>query len=211
MIERPVSWSVRVITLNVPIATLIIAAVAAGVCGCGSSGPGPDPAPVTDGSSGLVPDTKPVPAVNWMDATVPQGTVLKLSIIDSLNSGSTRKGDDFRALVTDAVLVNGVVAIPSGSNVMGVVGDVVPASAGFHGKGGMLRLDFNRIGTPTGASAELKARLAGLTPSRTGAVAAGPSDPGAITAGARGREAMLEPNTPLTIALQEALRIKVKQ
>ena len=75
----------------------------------------------------------------------------------------------------------------------------------------MLRLEFKRINTPTGASTELKAALRGLTPPRASTVLAGPSDPGAVVAGARGREALLEANTSLVIVLKEPLRIKVKQ
>ncbi len=197
--------------LPFPIAALAILVVVTSLGGCGRSETSPAPAPANDGSSGFVPDTKPVPAVKWLDSTVPKGTVLKLSLIDSLSSGSTRRGDAFRTLVTDAIIINGTVTIPSGSNVMGEVSEVIPAATGFKGKGGMLLLDFNRIGTPTGASAQLKARLTGLTPPRSSAVLAGPSDPGAVAAGARGREAVLDPSTPLTIVLQETLRIKVKQ
>jgi hypothetical protein len=198
-------------TLTSPLATLTIILVVTGLGACGQSRSSQAPVPANDNSSGFVPDTKPLPAVKWLDATVPEGTILNLSIIDSLNSGSTRKGDPFRTLVTDAILINGVVAVPSGSNVMGEVTEATPAATGLKGSGGMLRLEFKRINTPTGASAELKAALKGLTPPRPSAVLAGPSDPGAVAAGARGREALLEPNTALVIVLKEPLRIKVKQ
>ncbi len=197
--------------LTSPLATLTVVIVVSGLGACGQSSSSQAPVPAHDNSSGFVPDTKPLPAVKWLDATVPEGTVVNLSSIDSLNSGSTRKGDPFRTLVTDAILINGVVAIPSGSNVMGEVTEATPAATGSKGRGGMLRLEFKRINTPTGASTELKAALKGLTPSRASAVLAGLSDPGAVVAGARGREALLEPNTSLVIVLKEPLRIKVKQ
>ena len=197
--------------LTSPLATLAVVIVVSGLGACGQSSSSQAPVPAHDNSSGFVPDTKPLPAVKWLHATVAEGTVLNLSMIDSLNSGSTRKGDPFRTLVTDAILINGVVAIPSGSNVMGEVTEATPAATGSKGRGGMLRLEFKRINTPTGASTELKAALKGLTPPRASAVLAGPSDPGAVVAGARGREALLEPNTSLVIVLKEPLRIKVKQ
>ena len=197
--------------LTSQLATLAVVIVVSGLGACGQSSSSQAPVPAHDNSSGFVPDTKPLPAVKWLDATVPEGTVLNLSSIDSLNSGSTRKGDPFRTLVTDAILIDGVVAIPSGSNVMGEVTEATPAATGSKGRGGMLRLEFKRINTPTGASTELKAALKGLTPPRASAVLVGPSDPGAVVAGARGREALLEPNTSLVIVLKESLRIKVKQ
>ena len=198
-------------TRSFPAGGLVSVILVAGLGGCAPSEPGPPPAPADAGTSGFVPDTKPVPQARWQDSTVPRGTVLKLSLLDSLDSGSSRKGDAFRTLVTDAIVIEGSVTVPSGSNVMGEVSEVIPAATGFKGKGGMLRLEFNRIGTPTGASADLKSRLTGLTPPRSSAVLAGSSDPGAVAAGARGREAVLDPNTPLTIVLQEALRLKVRQ
>lgn len=159
----------------------------------------------------FVPDTKPVPPVKWTDATVPEGTPIKLSLIDTLSSRETHRGDAFRALVTDAIIIDGSVTVPSGSNVLGVVSNVVPAATGFKGKGGMLALEFTRIDTPTGASAPLKARLAELAPGKPSAVLAGRAAPGVVTAGAAGKEAVLLSNTPITLVLEETLRIKVKQ
>ena len=89
--------------LTSPLATLTVVIVVSGLGACGQSSSSQAPVPAHDNSSGFVPDTKPLPAVKWLDATVPEGTVLNLSSIDSLNSGSTRKGDPFRTLVTDAI------------------------------------------------------------------------------------------------------------
>lgn len=135
------------------------------------------------GPGGFIPDTKPVPAARWADATVPQGTTIRLSLIDTLSSETSRKGDSFRALVTDAVMVGGAVVVPSGSNVLGRVGEVSPTT---------LALEFERIDTPTGASAPLKARLA---------------DSGRGGAG----RTVLRSTALMTVVLEEPLRIKVKQ
>ena len=159
----------------------------------------------------FVPDTKPVPAVKWLDATVPAGTSIQMTFIDTLSSGTTHKGDVFRALVTDAIVMDDIVTVPSTSNVLGVVRDVVPGETGFKGQGGMLLLEFNRIGTPTGASAPLKARLTRLKALRGSSFLADASDPAAVTAGAPGREVVVESMTPATIVLEQPLHIKVKQ
>jgi hypothetical protein len=201
----------RGMTLPIPVAVLAIVVVVTILGGCGSSQTGTSPAPAGENPVDFVPDTKPVPVAKWKDATVPKGTVLKLSLIDLLNSGTTAKGAAFRTLVTEAIVIGGTVTIPSGSNVLGEVKEVIPGATGFKGKGGMLLLEFDRVETPTGASAELKASLSGLAPPRGTAVLAGPADPGVITGRARGREAVVEPSTPLTIVLQEPLLIKVRQ
>jgi len=150
-----------------------------GTAGCSqSAGPAPKPE-ATKGAAGFIPDTKPVPAARWLDGTVPRGTPIKLSMIDTLSPQISHKGDTFRALVTEAVLVDGMVVVPSGSNILGVVSDVAPEA---------LRLQFDRIDTPTGASAPVKARL------KQGA-------PGPV----------LRSNAPIIVVLEEPLQIKVKQ
>src|SRR5882672_6378979 len=121
MAIRRVRPNMNRMTLTSTLVTLTISIVATGLGACGQSRSSQAPVPANDGSSGFVPDTKPLPTVKWLDATVPKGTALKLSLIDSLNSGLTRSGDPFRTLLTDAILINGTVVIPSGSNVMGEV------------------------------------------------------------------------------------------
>ena len=150
-----------------------------GAAGCSqSAGPASKPE-AARGAVGFVPDTKPVPVARWIEATVPRGTAIKLSMIDTLTPQTSHKGDAFRALVTEAVMINGMVVVPSGSNILGVVSDVAPE---------VLRLQFDRIDTPTGASAPIKARLK--------PAANGP---------------MLRSNAPIVVVLDEPLQIKVKQ
>ncbi len=195
----------------IPIYALALVTIAASLPGCGRPEAPAASAPDDNSPGALVPDTKPVPPVKWIDATVPEGTPIKLSLIDTLTSQASRKGDPFRALVTDAIMIDGIVTIPSGSNVLGVVSDVISGETGFKDKGGMLALQFNRINTPTGASAPLKARLTQLSGRRFLAVLVGGAAPGTVAAGAKGREAVLVSNTPITVVLDEPLRIKVKQ
>jgi hypothetical protein len=146
-----------------------------------------------------------------MDATGPKGTPIHLSLIDTLTSQTTHTGDNFRALVTEAIIIDGIVTVPSASNVVGAVSEVVPGTTGYKDRGGMLLLRFDRIDTPTGASAPLKARLAELKPNRSSAVLIGGAAQGAVAAGVRGREAVLGSNTSITLVLDEPLHIKVRQ
>jgi hypothetical protein len=190
---------------------LTLMTIAATQLGCGQS-EAPKNRGIEYGDSlGLVPDTRPVPEARWVDATVPRGTPIKVSLIDTLTSQTSHKGDVFRALVTEAIIIDGTVTVPSGSNVRGIVSDVVLAETGFKGQGGMLALDFNSIATPTGATAPLKARLTELGPRKSSAVLAAGAVPGTFAAGAPGREAVLRSNTTMTLVLEEPLRIKVKQ
>jgi len=191
--------------------TIVVACLVAASIRCGRSEPTPEQRPAPSQPITYVPDTKPVPEAHWADASVPKGTVLKLSLIDGLGSATTSRGENFRCLVTDAIRLKDFEPVPSGSNVMGTVRNVVRASPGFKGRGGMIQVEFDRIGTPTGASATLKARLTGVKSARSSAVLAGPAEPGGIVAGVRDEELVLEPTTPLTVVLEEPLQIKVRQ
>jgi hypothetical protein len=187
--------------------------------------------------AGLVPDTKPAPPVRWVDATVPQGTRLALALVDRVGSDTSRRGDLFRSRITEALVQGEMVVIPAGSMVFGVVGQATPARTGFKNKGGSMVLAFSRISTPTGAGADLTARLlevgakegAGIAaaiigtadggPELVGLLGKDPKDPAqagaaiatTVAAGSRGRDAVLEPETPLAIVLEQPLRIKVHQ
>jgi len=198
-------------TLSAPIFALLLVTGAAILPGCGRKDTQAKAGPEGNPPVVFVPDTKPVPEARWADATVPKGTPIKVTLIDILTSRTSRKGDRFRALVTEAIVIDGTVTVPSGSNVLGVVRDVVSGETGFKGKGGMLALEFNRIDTPTGASAPLQARLTALARQRSSTVLARGGPPGAVTAGAEGREAVLEPNVPMILVLEEPLHIRVKQ
>lgn len=168
---------------SVPGRIAAIAFLLLGAGGCSRSDQTASQQTPAPGPGGFIPDTKPVPAARWIEATVPRGTTIRLSLIGTLSSETSRKGDMFRALVTDAVMVGGTVVVPSGSNILGRVGEVSPTS---------LPLEFERIDTPTGASAPLKARMADSGP------------------GGAGRT-VFRSTAPMAVVLEEPLRIQVKQ
>lgn len=196
----------------------------------------PDGQRTEGGAAGLVPDNKPAPAVRWIDATVPQGTTLSLATIDRIGSDTGRRGDLFKARLAEAVIQGEMVVIPAGSTVFGVVAQVTSARTGFKNKGGSLLLAFSRISTPTGAGADLTARLVqvggpegGGSATIVGTVDGGadivrllgrdPNDPAqagagvatTVAAGSRGRDAVLEAETAIEIVLERPLQIKVHQ
>ena len=162
---------------------LIACALFAACLGCSSQ----EPQPQSDvASGGLVPDTKPAPPVRWVDATVPEGTLLPLKLVGRIDPATCKAGDAFRARLDDAVLVGDQVVLPAGSFVEGVLvpGPVQEGGIGPHALG----LKFQTINTPTGAGAVLDVRLR--------------QPP-------RGRVA-LEEGTLLSVVLRSPLQIKVK-
>ena len=52
---------------------------------------------------------------------IPLGTVLKVSLIDSLNSDTSAAGERFRASLAEPVVINGATLLPKGTKVQGRV------------------------------------------------------------------------------------------
>jgi hypothetical protein len=77
------------------------------------------------------------------DAAVPDGTEIPVRLEQSLSSRSARPEDRVEGTVARAVRVDGMVAIPAGAAVSGIVRTVEPARRPAHG--GRLEIDFDRI------------------------------------------------------------------
>ena len=92
------------------------------------------------------PSSPPTPEV--VEVTVPQGTVLELELLTSLDSSLNRVGDEIQARTLSPVFVKGDEVLPKGTYVEGRVTQVQP-SGRVKGKA-MLGFTFDRLSTPTG-------------------------------------------------------------
>ena len=79
---------------------------------------------------------------------VPEGTVIKLKLLDPLNSLNMELGDQFDLMVVDNVKVNNIVVIPQGSVIRGSIEEVSTPKILY--KGGIIRLYFDHIVSATG-------------------------------------------------------------
>lgn len=120
--------------------------------------------------------------------TVPAGTLLEIEFLDTVGSAESASGDDFRARVSRDVVVDGLVAVPAGSQILGTVVEAVPLKK-VGGKA-RLALDFRRLELPSGESVALAASFAEMGKSETkrdaatiGGAAAGGAVLGRILAG----------------------------
>jgi hypothetical protein len=164
-----------------------------------------------------VADTKPAPTARWEDIVVPAGTTIPLVVAGRLDSSTSRPGDMVQAKVAQAVLIGDFVAVPSDSVVNGFVTAVTSGKAGGE-EGGRIVVRFNSVSTPTGAGAAIQAHLSGIdaggpgrrTPILAATPPAGPAGT-TVVAGARGREAVLEDNTQVSITLDQPMSIKVRR
>lgn len=79
-------------------------------------------------------------------ATVPEGTEVKLRMLDSLSSGTAVEGQRFNLELDDDIRIDGKVVVPRGAKAVGTVTHA--KKKGFMGKGGELNvtLDYVTVG-----------------------------------------------------------------
>jgi len=103
------------------------------------------------------PEPVPEPVSRSARLTLPASTALVVEIGADLSSETSVAGDAVTAFVLDDVIVDGLVAIPAGSTVLGFVGEVVPQRK----LGGQARLtvDFDTLALPDGERLPIQAAL----------------------------------------------------
>jgi hypothetical protein len=105
---------------------------------------------------------EPPPRATFREVTVPAETKLTLRLVDAASSESSRMEEAVAAEVSEAVAVDGVIAIPAGSLVRGVVTEAQPAGK-VKGRAS-LALQFTEL-TIDGARYPIDARFARTAPS----------------------------------------------
>lgn len=184
---------------------------------------------------GGTPATETRPRGSFNEVTVPANTVLRLRLDNRVASDTSHVEDPVRASVTTAVVVDGVDAIPAGSDLKGVVTEATPAgkvkgraSVGFrfdtlsaHGEQYKVRTqgiaqeaestrkkDAAKIGIPAAGGAIIGGILGG----KKGAVIGGAVGGGAGTAvvlTTPGEELRLPAGTAIRVKLLEPLTVRV--
>ena len=165
--------------------------------------------------------------------TVAANTVMRLRIVDPLNSKNAKVGDQFRSTVVDPVYAKGFQVIPAGSIVMGHITHVVRASR--KSNAGSLNVAFNAVQLPNERTYPLNGSLAqsdntdnegevkgGSSKKRNAAFIAGGAVVGGLLNGAagmgigagvgvgaallkKGKEAEVKPGTEFNMILNRSL------
>ena len=99
--------------------------------------------PPATAPSGAAPTAPARPAAEWREVIVPQGTAIPLELETPLSSETTQVEAPVRARVRQAVIVDGVVAIPTGATLSGMVTHVERAGR-VQGRA-QLAFVFNRL------------------------------------------------------------------
>ena len=211
-----------------PLARLILAAGAAAlVAACGTSAADGEAVP-----SAIVGRAAPV-----RDVTIPSGTLLQLTLNTSVASDTSQVEDAVAAELTNAVMVGGRTALPSGALVAGVVRSV-DSSGRVKGRA-RLALDFTsvtsggrryamsaehfsrqasatkgedaaKIGIGAGAGAVIGGLLGGKKGAAEGAAVGGGAGTGLVLA-TKGEEVRFPSGTDVSIQLAAPLTVRVSR
>jgi hypothetical protein len=179
-----------------------------------------------------------VPTEHWREVVVPAGTALSVALDTAVGSDTSRVEDPVRAHVTNAVVIDGVTAVPEGSSINGVV---TGAERAGKVKGtARLALRFDSL-TPAdtderypietatvarsgptqkkkdaleiAAPAAGGAIIGGIVGGKKGAVIGGAAGGGAGTAvvmSQRGKDVRLGRGAAITLKLSEPVTVRVK-
>jgi len=134
-------------------------------------------------SAATTPPAPPAPRV----VSVPEGTVLAVRLVDSINTAQSKPGDTFRATVSSPVTVGDEVVIPQGADVEGQI--VNATSAGHFAGQSTLALTLTRLrmgGKSYALQTSQYSRQGSSRGKRTAATVGGGAGLGAIIGGIAG-------------------------
>jgi len=136
-------------------------------------GPAPAPAPTAEEPAPAPepePEAPPVEQPRTVNVTLPAGTPLDVEFTERLASNTSAVGDTFRVRVANDVVEDGVVAIPRGAEIVGVVTEAVPLPR--IGGQAKLALQFTDLVLPSGSTVPVHASFVQSGRSETGRDAA---------------------------------------
>lgn len=179
----------------------------------------------------------PAPAVpEWREVTIPEGTALSVRLETPVASDTSTVEQAVRGTLRDAIEVDGVTALPSGSEITGTVIEVARAGK-VKGRAhlalrfdslaanderyeirtasvsrtapGTKKKDATKIGIGAGAGAVIGAIVGGKKGAAIGATTGGGAGTAVVVA-TRGDEVRIAGGTILTVRLVEPLRVRVR-
>jgi hypothetical protein len=159
------------------------------------------------------------------EVRLPEGTSIQVRLSHSLSSGTARREDRVDATVAEPVRGNGVLALPAGTLVRGVVRAAEPAER--PSKGGRIEIEFDSLylddtrveirgrvaqiqeggerGKKAGIGAVVGGVLGGLLGGKGGAIAGILIGGGGAVVATKGEDVELPAGTVLTVRLEEPL------
>lgn len=129
-----------------------------------------------------------VPAGAQTRVVLPEGTVLTVQTSTALNSRTAREGQELTTVIVDTVRVDGYVAIPQGSRILGTVAMVRPAD---NQSSGVIGLEFDRLVLASGTTYAIEGRLTTTDPAERRQLESQPAARVVLVGGRRGAGAAI--------------------
>ncbi len=85
---------------------------------------------------------------------IPSGTILRLKLLDPINSDMMEMGDQFSMMTTEDIKVDGLVVLPTGSIVRGSIQKIKQSR--MLSRSATVYLDFDHVVAPTGKQISLR-------------------------------------------------------
>jgi len=191
---------------------------------------GAAPAPISAATSDPV-----TPAARLTEVTIPSGTTLRLALTSAVNSDTSRVEEPVRATLRSPVTISGHVALPAGSEVIGVVTDAegsgrvkgrarvafrfnsvrangerydIKTSSYSQMAAATKKKDAEKIAIGAGAGAAIGAILGGGGGAAKGAAIGGAGGTGVVLA-TKGNEVHLGPGAAITTRLTAPLTVRI--
>jgi hypothetical protein len=191
---------------------------------------GAAPAPISAATSDPV-----TPAARLTEVTIPSGTTLRLALTSAVNSDTSRVEEPVRATLRSPVTISGHVALPAGSEVIGVVTDAegsgrvkgrarvafrfnsvrangerydIKTSSYSQMAAATKKKDAEKIAIGAGAGAAIGAILGGGGGAAKGAAIGGAGGTGVVLA-TKGNEVHLGPGAAITTRLTVPLTVRI--
>jgi hypothetical protein len=208
---------------------ICLAAVSVGACQSTAS---------SDAPAGAASAAPVQPVVEFREITVPAGTTLNVALDDSVGSATSRVDEPVRAHLTRPVSIDGLVALPEGSELSGAVVEAL-RSARVKGRArvairfdalrapdggetypirtpaisreaaGTMKKDAMKIGIPAAAGAVLGGIFGGGKGAAIGAGVGGGAGAGVVMS-TRGDEVAIGRGATLTVRLEDAIKVRVR-
>ena len=220
-----------------------LVALTVGVAACGGT-TAPENTSTTDaaGTTGAAAPTlgervkAAVTSPKFADVTIPSGTALRLELTSDVGSDTSSVEQRVTASLRDPITVDGRVALPAGSEMMGVVTDVersgrvkgrarvayrfntvhangesydISTASIAHEAAATKGKDAEKIGIGAGAGAALGALLGGKSGAAKGAAVGGAGGTGVVLA-TRGKEVHMAPGSAVTTRLTSPVTVRVR-
>lgn len=146
--------------------------------------------------------------------TLPPETLVRISLLESVNSSTAEVGDRIRYRIVDDVMVDGRMVVPAGSEGVAVVTEVI--SARRLGRDGRIVIDFGRVPSLDGTFVDLRVDQRATEKNQSMELAAGASMAGVMLLGpigliggyfVKGKDVGIEANQPFYVETLRATQL----